>query len=702
MRAHSISDGAGANDAEVELGILRAAIEADLDAYVLLDVIRDHTGAITDFRYRLANPKACEYLGVRRTVLLGALHSDVFADRIDVELLDAYRRTAETGIPLVQRDQSLVNDATGREHQFEVQCVRAGEGLALWWRDITIEVEAVAALELQRARMLAMQDSMLDPQLLLQAVRDESGAIVDLVCIEANAAACTALQLTHDEIVGTHLLNALLGDANVLIPFADRIISSGRPTVLDDFPYSHALLGPDEHRFDVRAVPVGDGVSYTWRDVTHRYNVAKAIAQSEERYRLLAENSTDVVMHAHEGLIVWVSPSLTDLLGWRPDEWIGHIFTEFSHPDEVAQLRHIQSQMALGKAALVQVRVRDSKNQWHWASAHAKPYVAADSRVFGSITSFRVVDDEVAALRRLEDERSLLRAVQDSMLDPQVLVEAVRDDSGVVEDFVIVEANAPAGEHLGIPREALIGCHLRDLAEPGAGPALRTLLATALSVTGPLIVDELTDPWRPSSGRRIDFRCTQVNELVSCTWRDDTNRFEAEQTMRRRAEIDSLTGLLNRGEVINRLERAAAQAPRSGDETGVLFCDIDSFKLVNDTYGHAAGDIVLCAVAERVTSSVRQGDIVARFGGDEIIVVLNGVHDLESAIQVGEKIRALAAEPILVPGSEISITVSIGVTLCAPGEIPDHYLVRADRAMYRAKKEGRDRVIAIPPADSGL
>ena len=111
---------------------------------------------------------------------------------------------------------------------------------------------------------------------------------------------------------------------------------------------------------------------------------------------------------------------------------------------------------------------------------------------------------------------------------------------------------------------------------------------------------------------------------------------------------------------------------------------------------------MLCAVAERVTSSVRQGDIVARFGGDEIIVVLNGVHDLESAIQVGEKIRALAAEPILVPGSEISITVSIGVTLCAPGEIPDHYLVRADRAMYRAKKEGRDRVIAIPPADSGL
>ena len=455
-------------------------------------------------------------------------------------------------------------------------------------------------------------------------------------------------------------------------------------------------MGPDERRFDVRAVPVGHGFSYTWRDVTDRYRESRQIAESEERYRLLAENSTDVVMQAYEGVIMWVTPSLTDLLGWKPDEWIGHIFTEFGHPDEFPELLRIQALISNGDSARAQLRVLARDGQWHWVSTHAKPYVLADGSVHGSITAFRVVDDEVAVFQRLEEERSLLRAVQDSMLDPQVLVEAVRDDSGTVEDFLVVEANDPAGDFLDVPRSALIGSYLRDLVEIDAGPGLRALLVTALTVDGPLIVDELTDPWRPSSRRHIDFRCTQVGELVSCTWRDVTHRFEAEQTMRRRAEIDSLTGLLNRGEAINRLERAAAQLPRSGGQTGLLFCDIDSFKEINDTYGHAVGDIVLCAVAQRVASSVRQGDIVARFGGDEIVVVLNGVHDLDSAIAVGEKIRSLAAQPILVPGDEISITVSIGVTLCAPGEVPDHYLVRADRAMYRAKNEGRDRVVAMP------
>lgn len=148
--------------------------------------------------------------------------------------------------------------------------------------------------------------------------------------------------------------------------------------------------------------------------------------------------------------------------------------------------------------------------------------------------------------------------------------------------------------------------------------------------------------------------------------------------------------------MLNAVAQLATHEPRQGQHTAVLFCDIDRFKQINDVYGHSAGDEVLRVLGARFTAALRSDDHAARMGGDELLVVLTGVTDLDAARQVAEELRALAAHPIPFESDlQLRTTLSIGVTLAHPGETPDRLVERADTAMYMAKKSGRDQVIAI-------
>ncbi|WP_328359966.1 sensor domain-containing diguanylate cyclase [Mycobacterium sp. NBC_00419] len=173
------------------------------------------------------------------------------------------------------------------------------------------------------------------------------------------------------------------------------------------------------------------------------------------------------------------------------------------------------------------------------------------------------------------------------------------------------------------------------------------------------------------------------------------DKVEAERRLDRLARFDILTGLPNRAEVITRLESALDQPRSPGSQLGILFCDVDHFKTINDTLGHAAGDVVLSTIAARISDSVRSGDTVGRMGGDEMVVLLPGVHSLDEAVQIAEKIRCRAAEPIDHDGTAISATLSIGATVSAPGESSSAVTARADAAMYQAKQARRNTVVRI-------
>ncbi len=163
------------------------------------------------------------------------------------------------------------------------------------------------------------------------------------------------------------------------------------------------------------------------------------------------------------------------------------------------------------------------------------------------------------------------------------------------------------------------------------------------------------------------------------------------ERLRHGALHDALTGLPNRTLFLDRLEQSLRRARRRGTERGaaVLFLDLDRFKLVNDSLGHAVGDELLQAVAERLDGAIRPGDTVARLGGDEFTVLLEDVGDAREAAVVAERVLATLHDPFAVAGRELHISGSIGIALAAPDADPEELIRDADVAMYRAKSQGK-------------
>ncbi len=173
-------------------------------------------------------------------------------------------------------------------------------------------------------------------------------------------------------------------------------------------------------------------------------------------------------------------------------------------------------------------------------------------------------------------------------------------------------------------------------------------------------------------------------------FRDTSERKAFEEQLARHAFQDALTGLANRRLLLDHLDHALLQANRTGSTVAVLFCDIDRFKVVNDNLGHQLGDELLRVIAERLRRAVRPGDTLSRFGGDEFVVILEGVASREEAGEVATAILEALRDPIaLRAGHEVVATVSIGIALSEQGTSRDDLLQNADMAMYRAKERGR-------------
>lgn len=175
---------------------------------------------------------------------------------------------------------------------------------------------------------------------------------------------------------------------------------------------------------------------------------------------------------------------------------------------------------------------------------------------------------------------------------------------------------------------------------------------------------------------------------------DVTEARVAVAQLERRASSDPLTGLANR----DRLDAVlTARLARGGARVAVLFCDVDRFKRVNDTLGHAAGDTLLRRLARDVSGVLRSRDLAARLGGDEFVVLLDGVDDEQDAVAIAERVRVAARGAVRLDDREVTTTMTVGVAVSGPGSTCHTLLARADQALYAAKQAGRDRVALAPP-----
>lgn len=264
--------------------------------------------------------------------------------------------------------------------------------------------------------------------------------------------------------------------------------------------------------------------------------------------------------------------------------------------------------------------------------------------------------------------------------------------------LVFVEGDALLGLQVPLGGEVELGrdpaCTVRL---PAEDVSRRHARVTA-DAEGHLVVDLASTNGTWVNGRRVDVHRLRAGDRVRL------GKFVARYVaagdpmgtelaeLARASRRDVLTGLPNRRAFEEELAREVARAGRDGKPLAVVMLDVDRFKVVNDSHGHAAGDAVLREVAARAAAAVRAGDLVARIGGEEFVLLLHGA-DLPGALELAERVRvAVAAAPVAAGDRPLAVTASLGCAVLAPGEGPEALVARADARLYDAKRAGRDRV----------
>jgi diguanylate cyclase (GGDEF)-like protein/PAS domain S-box-containing protein len=440
---------------------------------------------------------------------------------------------------------------------------------------------------------------------------------------------------------------------------------------------------PDEMLLKV-ALSIGTQIGQFIR----RKEAEQALAKSEERYRDVFEASPlPMWVWDDETLrIVDVNQAAIDHYGYSRDEFLRITVRDIWEPTQHGRYeknirgRTQQQYMRLER----QHRTRDG----------------------------RVIDTEVTARRLTLDGRPVWLTLVNDVSERKRAEAALRESEeqfrqlsgNIPQVFWMTDTTHRETLYVSPAAEIMLGRPLKDVLSDRRAliraihkeDRVRVYAARKAAVEKGY--DETYRILRPDGSIRwIHDRAFPVHDPAGKVYRiagiaeDVTERKLAEERLMQLAHYDVLTSLPNRVLFYDRLRQALAQARRNQWITGVMFMDVDRFKNVNDTLGHAVGDRLLQQVSERLSGSVRAGDTVGRLGGDEFAIVLSNLSNADNAKLVAQKIMSSFNEPFRLEGSEVFVTASIGITLYPDDSTDQDTLIKnADAAMYRAKEAGRN------------
>jgi PAS domain S-box-containing protein len=441
----------------------RAALDAEIDLHLFLEAVRDEQHVITDLVITDLNGSATEYLGRARAELLGRRASELPPLQAFRVLGDVYR-TIDTGERLFLEDVSVPGTVDSTPRRFDVQAVRIGDGASLVLKDVTRRNNAVDALTAseQRYRMLTEHAS----DIVIQTSPDST---IDWV----SPAVQVVLGKSPEEVVGRRLVELIHPD--------DRALAGAASSTMQDGQRSRARFrlarADGEWRwFDAAGSPIfgADGSVVArvggLRDITDQVVASEQLAQAEAQFRLLAENSTDIVILTNfASSITWVSPSVEQVLGRRPAELVGTSIRALIHPDDLHLAPRVASTVDQGGTARLRVRFSTAEGSWLWFDSLVSPVMSADGAITGRVTGLREITDQVLATERLEKAEEQFRLLAENASDIVTLTSL---------DATIQWVSPSVEDVLGIAPHDMVGRKVVHTIHPDDEPAAAAFRAT--------------------------------------------------------------------------------------------------------------------------------------------------------------------------------------------------------------------------------
>jgi diguanylate cyclase (GGDEF)-like protein/PAS domain S-box-containing protein len=424
--------------------------------------------------------------------------------------------------------------------------------------------------------------------------------------------------------------------------------------------------------------------------------VEQSLRSSEGRFRALVQHASDIIMvvTAH-GTISYASPAFESILGYSSGEAIGMVARTIMDPEDPARLAKLLEQTSMsGHVARAETRLKHHDGSWHWFES-TFTNLFDDPGVGGWVANLRDISERRQSDAALRQAQEVFRHAFDEAGIGMTLV----DPSGC-----IIRSNEAMAQMLRYPDGgSLAGVRVVDITHPDDRPATNERIhevATGardgfrmekrlLRCDGETVWVALTSSCVHDDRGGTMFTIEQLEDISERKAFSDRLRYEAEH--------DVMTGLLNRASFSERVAALLAAGESSGRNAAVLFIDLDRFKLINDSLGHAAGDDLLVTVAQRLRATLRPGDLLARFGGDEFVLLCTDVAGNQAVSAIAQRLIGAIAEPIMIGDDEVFVTASVGIAVAREGDTPATLLRHADAAMYQAKHDGRARAVVFRP-----